>query len=468
MKYLFLFVAFISSQVVLAQSKPFEAVVQYYHQNKQFNGAVLVANQGKIEYLSAVGLANRQAASVVTPQTKFKIASISKTFTAVLVLQLYQQGKIALHVPFGKYYPGYKGEAKHKVTIAHLLTYSSGIHNALGEQGMRPYQLPLSLDAFIDTYCSGKLAFGPGTQSNYSNTDYIILHKIIENVTQKSFAALLHENILRPLQMQNTGMLAARDVVPGLASSYTISDASQELGADEPYFIENYFGAGAMYSTVEDLLRFNNALFANRLLDSATTQLMLQPNEKLGGVAFGLWYAAGYGTFSKPFMYRTGGILGATANWIHTLDDQKTILLLNNTNGTNLYEFSEQLYLVSTGQQPSLAMVPDSSADREALQLARVKGTWVLDLRADPTSAPYFKDFVLTPTGGKSFDGEFYGTAFTNGYFNTDWDKLYFAFTTADKEHVYYHAGYIENDRIYGISYSEGRQFTSHWTGVKK
>ena len=78
------------------------------------------------------------------------------------------------------------------------------------------------------------------------------------------------------------------------------------------------------------------------------------------------------------------------------------------------------------------------------------------------------KDFILTSTQGKAFEGEFYGTKFTGGYFNTDWENLYFAFTTGDKDNVYYHSGYIIDNKIFGISYSEGRKFTSHWTGIKK
>jgi hypothetical protein len=78
------------------------------------------------------------------------------------------------------------------------------------------------------------------------------------------------------------------------------------------------------------------------------------------------------------------------------------------------------------------------------------------------------KDFIITPTTAKNFSGEFYGTAFTTGKFNTDWDILYFAFTTSDKENVYFHSGFIEGNKISGISYSPDRKFTSHWTGIKK
>lgn len=336
----------------------FSKIVEHYHKEKNFNGTVLVATNGKIDYLSGIGISNRQSQTNINSKTKFKIASITKTFTAVLILQLYEQGKIALNTNFGKYYPTYKGEAKDKVTIQHLLTYSSGIPNTAEKFEMKSYQLPLTIDEYIDKYCSENLEFTPGEKSNYSNTDYIILHKIIENITQKPYSILLQENILKPLKMGNTGLLNSKDIIVGLTNSYTINDSTKAITSDEPYFIENFFGAGAMYSTVEDLLKFDSGIFNYKLLNEANTKLMLRPNEKLNGVAFGVWYADGYGTFSKPFIYRTGGILGACSNWIHTIDDKKTIIVFNNTNGTNLYELSEQLYLVSKGQKPNVPEIP--------------------------------------------------------------------------------------------------------------
>ena len=338
---------------VYAQSSPFDEVLQYYNKVQQFNGVALVATNGKIDYLKAVGISNRQSGTPFNAQSKFKIASITKTFTAVFILQLYEQGKIDLKAPFGKYYPQYKGDAKHKVTIEQLLTYSSGIPNVAEKWGMKPYQMPITIDEYIDTYCSNPLEAIPGTQSTYSNTEYIILHKIITLITKKPFQQVLQEQILKPLKMENTNMLHSKDNVAGLTPSYTINDSTKAIATDEPYLIENYFGAGAMYSTVEDLLKFDTGIFNYQLLNKANTALMLAPNKQLNDVAFGVWYASGYGIFSKPFIYRTGGILGACSNWIHTIDDKKTIIVFNNTNGTNLYGMSEQLYLVSNGGKPT-------------------------------------------------------------------------------------------------------------------
>jgi CubicO group peptidase (beta-lactamase class C family) len=271
MKYSFIILTLLLSKLTFGQTNQFSEVVNYYNAEKNFNGTVLVATNGQIDYLAGIGISNRQSGTSMNAKTKFKIASITKTFTAVLILQLYQQGKIDLNATFGKYYPNYKGEAKNKVTIQHLLTYSSGIPNAVNDLGMKPYQLPLTIDEFIDKYCSGNLEFTPGEKSNYSNTEYTILHKIIENVSTKSFSSLLQENILNPLKMENTGLLNSKDIIVGLTSSYTIQDSTKQLISDEPHFIENYFGSAAMYSSVEDLFKFNNGIFNYSLLNEANT-----------------------------------------------------------------------------------------------------------------------------------------------------------------------------------------------------
>lgn len=340
------------TQFTFGQTKQFDEILNYYNTAKNFNGTVIVATDGQIDYLKAIGLSDRQQNKLIETKTKFKIASITKAFTAVLILQLYEQGKIDLKTPFGKYFPTYKGNAKNYVTIEQLLTYSSAIPDEIGKLEMKTFKSLVNIDEYIDKYCSNDIVGNPGEKSNYSNTEYIILTKIIEHITQKSYETVLKENILDSLKMDNSGMLNSKHFIEGLTKSYSINDSTKAASVDEPYFIENYFGAGAMYSTVEDLLKFNLGIFKNKLLNEENTKLMIKP--KLNDVAFGVWYADGYGAFSKPFIYRTGGILGASTNWIYTLDDKKSIIIFNNTNGTNLNEMSEQFYLVSTGQKSNI------------------------------------------------------------------------------------------------------------------
>ena len=97
-----------------------------------------------------------------------------------------------------------------------------------------------------------------------------------------------------------------------------------------------------------------------------------------------------------------------------------------------------------------------------------VLGTWIIDLRPTPESAPYLKEFKFTRVEGKKFDGEFYGYPFAGGFLNTDWDKVCFAFTTQDQSGTYFHSGYVEGNKVYGITLNESRGFVLPWKGQKK
>lgn len=462
----FLPLALLISNAIFAQHEAINEVVKYYNQAKNFNGAVLVATNGKIDYLNGIGISNRQSLTTINSKSKFKIASITKTFTAVLILQLYETGKLDLNETIGKYFPEYTGEAKNKVTIKQLLTYSSGIPNCESLSGFSIYQKPIISDSFIIKFCSGKMESEPGTKFNYDNGDFVILGKIIEKLTGKSFAKNLFDKILEPLEMVNTQMLKSTDIVTGLVQSYTFDDSTKTYAGDEPYYIENFFSAGAMYSTVEDLLKFDQAIFNYKLLNKKTVDLMLTPNPKLDNVGLGFWISQKYGSLNSKFAYRPGGILGASANWIHIIDSNRTIIVLSNTDGTNLFEMSQLLNSAAVGQKTNLPIVPNQ--ENKKIDFQNVAGTWVIDLRPTPNNEAYLKDFIITPQKGKFFGGEFYGSAFANGQFNTDWDNLYFAFTTSNRENTYFHSGYINGNTISGNSYSAERKFISHWTGKKK
>ena len=467
MKKILLLLAVLLTNSMLAQKQQFSELLGYYNSEKYFNGAVIVATNGKIDFLGSAGIGNRQSHTVLNTKSKFRIASLTKVFTAVLVMKLVEENKINLDGTIGKYIPNYKGEGKGKVTVHNLLTYSSGIENKLDKLGMSPYQTNISLNDFIDSYCSGNLIFEPGEKSVYGNTEYMLLHKIIENVSKKSYDNYLQEVILNPLELKNTQMLKSYEITSGLLSSYFFNDSLNIFNNDAPYYPELYFGSGALYSTVEDLLKFDQALFNNKILNEQSTKTLLTVHPELGYTAYGLWGSTGWGIFKEPFYYRTGGILGSNANWIHTMNSDKTIIVLSNTNATNLYAFSEKLYLESIGEQVEIPKT-DLKNSKKVSDINDIKGVWHIDLRPTPNSEPYLKDFVITDISGNEFSGEFYSTQFSNGLLNNDWGTIQFAFTTRESSNTYYHSGYFSEDKVYGISYSEGRKFISYWTGKKK
>ena len=350
MKYVLLIFSLGIAQFALGQTKDFLKILTTYNAEKNFNGAAIVATNGQIDFIGGIGIANRQTATPITPQSKFKIASITKTFTAVLIMKLYEQGQLDLTATIGKYLPDYVGEAKNKTTIHNLLTYSSGIPNCEGGKDMEVYQKPRGIDDFIAKYCSGKLESEPGKQFSYNNGDYILLGRIIEKITGKTFNQYLKETILTPLKMNNTEMLFSKNIVNGLVNAYVYNDSMKIFYNEDPYFIENFYAAGAMYSTVEDLLSFDKALFSYKLLKKESVELMLKPNKQLGDVGLGFWYTDGYGDIDTPYVYRPGGILGSTTNWIHVLNNNRTIIVFSNTDATNLFELSQQLYKVLMGR----------------------------------------------------------------------------------------------------------------------
>ncbi len=149
--------------------------------------------------------------------------------------------------------------------------------------------------------------------------------------------------------MNHSGLISDRTIVPGLADSYLFDDSLKTFANDPAYYLENFFSAGAMYSTAEDLYQFDKGIFSGNLLSKKGLATLLTADTSLGNVALGFWKASKYPPIDTGFYYRPGGIYGATANWIHVISPEMTLIVLSNTNATNLFEFSQKLYLAAAG-----------------------------------------------------------------------------------------------------------------------
>ena len=339
-----LIIVFINNSLA-AQKAAFDSVVNEYHNKKGFNGTIVVVDKQGKPWMKAVGERNRSAHQMHTLDSKFRILSFTKAFAAILVMKLWEQGKIDVEAAIGTYFPEYTGAGKSKVTIHQLLTYSSGIEDPLSDAGVDPYVVKKSLDAFIKEYCSGKLVREPGTESVYGNVEYILLQKVLEKQSRLSFEQLLKKEILQPLQMNSTGISRPEVEDKHWSKGYIYNDSTKTFTPETKYVSENFFAAGSMYSTVSDLLKLDRALFGGELLGKKALEKLLTINEKLGYTAYGFWGSTGWGNFKEPFYYRTGGMEGSTSNWIHATKSGVTIIVLCNNDGVNLYEMSEQLYL---------------------------------------------------------------------------------------------------------------------------
>lgn len=324
-----------------AQSKQVDKVLDSCIKNRNFNGVVLIAKNGEINYLKYTGIANRHYNISFSPKTRFQIFSVTKTFTAVLIMQLYEEGKISLDSTISAYYPEYKGEAAHKATIRNLLTYSSGRYAKEMDPRFIPEAYDQNLwpvDTFINRYCSEKLTDTPGTKFNYNNGDYILLGRIIEKIYNKPFDVVLKEKILTPLKMTNTGYWHHEDIIENLDEGYYNKEGRVDSLITPTYhYIDNHFSAGAMYSSPKDLLIFDQAIFNHTILKKSTVDLMLTSYPKLGDVAFGVWvYPRKIGKTNTMFVERQGGGYGNETNWVHLMDKGVTLIVMSNTETADL------------------------------------------------------------------------------------------------------------------------------------
>jgi D-alanyl-D-alanine carboxypeptidase len=315
--------------------------VEAYAAAHGFSGSVLIQKDGKVEYARSFGLANLPFKIPNTNATKYRIASITKAFTAVLVLQLHEQGKIDLGKPIRTYLPNYAGSGGDRVTVHQLLNHTSGLPNpdkgttmetAL-RVGLPMYQRPWTSDQLLTEFCSGDLTAEPGKTFDYNNADYIVLGKIVERLHGSTYEQALTDRILRRLGMANTGMLRQGQIIDGLADTYFFRDDLKAVVGDLPVYYENWYAAGAMYSTAADVLMFGNALFGGQLLNKETLDLMIKPG--LDDYGYGVWsHEARMNGRTVRIVKRPGRIMGAQSQLYRVLDRDVTVVILSNNVGT--------------------------------------------------------------------------------------------------------------------------------------
>jgi len=349
-RFVILVLALSLHQNVAAQTQSADRFITSFAEKNNFSGTILIQKSGHLRYAKSFGLANRKFNVPNTNQTKYKIASITKLFTAVLILQLQEQGRIDLNSTIRAYLPDYAGEGSDKVTVNQLLRHTSGIENIdkvktakeAIENGLPVYQSPHTSDNLLKKFCGGPLVNTPGKVFDYNNADYIILGKIIERVYGEAYESVLNKRIIQPLKLTNTGMLHQSDVVPDLADTYFFRDDLKRLANDLPVYPENWYAAGAMYSTANDLLKFSAALFQRKLLRPETLALMLKP--ELDDYGYGVWvYKMKIGNSRPTIVKRPGAIMGAQSMLFHVLDQNVTIVILSNTDAVSLDEFAAQI-----------------------------------------------------------------------------------------------------------------------------
>jgi len=212
--------------------------VSQYAQAHNFSGTVLVTRGGNVLDRESFGLANRPFAAPNSPDTKYRVASITKAFTAVLVLQLVQEGRLKLTDTVTTYLPKFTGEGGSAITLHDLLHHTSGLPNpdratrtyeeAL-QKGLPQYETPQTPGSFVKLFCTGGLTHPVGSAFDYNNCDFIVLGEIIRCVTGISYEQILRTRLLNPLHLEHSGITHEADIIPQLASTYFRPGPSQPL-----------------------------------------------------------------------------------------------------------------------------------------------------------------------------------------------------------------------------------------------
>lgn len=312
---------------------------------RQFNGAVLVAENGKVIYKKGLGLANMEWNVPNEADTKFRLGSITKQFTATLIMQLVEQGKLKLGGKLSEYLPDYRKDVGDKVTIHHLLTHTSGIPsytslpNFMAEVSRNPFT-PVD---FVKKYASGDLEFEPGAKFRYNNSGYFLLGAIIEKVHGKPYEQVLKENVFDPLGMKNSGYDHHNTILPKRAAGYEKTPTGYR---NAPYLDMSLpYAAGSLYSTVEDLYLWDQALYTDKLISAKSKELMFKP--------FLDNYAYGWGIHKVTLaqskqelnsVEHSGGINGFNTLLVRYPEQKHLIILLDNTSqGGSLNRISRDL-----------------------------------------------------------------------------------------------------------------------------
>jgi CubicO group peptidase (beta-lactamase class C family) len=334
-----------------------DRLAKRYHALGQLDGSVLVADHGKVIYHRAFGLANREWQIPHTTDTAFRVASLTKQFTATLVMQLAEQGKLRLEDPIGKYVPELNPEIGNRVTLHHLLNHTSGIVDYANYPGFWANRLGEKVPkADFLAIMNRPLEFEPGSQGHYSSSNYTLLGWVIEKQTGKTYSEALDSMILRPSGMLRTAYDAPGRIIARKASGYV--RALGEYRPADPLWIPNVGAGGGVASTTGDFFKLDRALAGNTLLKPESKRQMFTAyikDDVSGDLGYGYGWLVGTRTIAgKPRLVHEHG---GNANGFRTLvtrypeDGKLVVIFLNEGNGNKgpeIYcmrrDFTDALY----------------------------------------------------------------------------------------------------------------------------
>lgn len=371
-----------------------------YFKDDKFNGTALVAQKGKILLAKGYGVKDAGTGALNDIKTIYQVGSVTKQFTSAIILRLQEQHKLSVKDKLGKYFPDYPNGDK--ITIEHLLTHTSGIYSYTSDSKFMATEVTNSYnrDKMMALFKDKPLEFEPGTNWSYSNSGYSMLGYIIEKVSGKPYETVMREMILQPLQMNHSGFnfshLKSSDKAIGyLTFSKNVKTAAPIVDSSVSY------SAGSLYSTAEDLYKWERAMFADKILHSDSWKLAFTPFKNNYG--YGLHIDTLY---NRQVISHGGGIHGFNANLFRIPQEEIAIILLNNKGNPHLDNISKGITAILLGEKFELPKervqitVPDSILRHYAGEYELAPNfkitVWVTNgmLKGQATGQPEFELFA--------------------------------------------------------------------------
>ncbi len=299
-------------------------------ENNEFMGSVSVSKNGVILYSKIVGFSDIEKKIKADKNSTYRIGSISKTFTSVLVLKAVEEGKLDLNQKISKWFPRIKSAKQ--ITVKQLLSHRSGIHDFTNDRAYSTWYTKAKTEKeMIKIIEQGGSDFEPDSKAVYSNSNFVLLTYILEKIYRKKYSHLLQEYITQPAGLKNTYVFEKTGAEKNECRSYTFS-GSWKLQAETHYSIP--LGAGAVISTSEDLILFAEALFGGKLLKPESLELMktIQDGFGIGLLKFPFYQSTGYG--------HSGSIDGFTSFFVHFPEDGISFALVSNAVNYNINNIS--------------------------------------------------------------------------------------------------------------------------------
>lgn len=321
-----------------------DQIVQSYVTAKQFMGSALIARNGQILLDKGYGYADLEWQIPDTPETKFRLGSMTKQFTAAGILLLEERGKLSTDDIVKKYMPDAPA-AWDKITIYNLLTHTSGIPNFTSFPDYRSSEgTPTTPAQLVARFRDKPLDFQPGEKWSYSNSGYVLLGYLIEKISGQTYQNFIQENFFKPLGMNDSGYDSNSAIILNRASGY----APGPGGPVNAGYIDMSipFSAGALYSTTHDLLRWDEALYGGKVLSPAALKKMTTPFKQNYACGLMVQTVQGHTVYEHG-----GGIEGFNTDMAYYPDERLALIALSNLNGNAPSSIVEQLGQVAHGEK---------------------------------------------------------------------------------------------------------------------